>query len=145
MWHGGVSRDGYNSFIGFDPERKLGVVVVSNAREPVADIGFHLLDERMPLDPNGKPRAIAIDAARLGEYPGRYEARPDYVVKILRRGDRLFGHANAKPRELIAVAEDRFVIKGLPIGITFVRDDAGRIASLILGGGGQIVEGQRLP
>jgi len=36
-------RGGYRSFIGFDPVRRIGVVVLcNNGNENVDDIGFHL-------------------------------------------------------------------------------------------------------
>ena len=34
---------GYRSFVGFDKERKKGVVVLSNSTNNISDIGFHLL------------------------------------------------------------------------------------------------------
>jgi D-alanyl-D-alanine-carboxypeptidase/D-alanyl-D-alanine-endopeptidase len=42
---------GYNSFIGFDPRARIGVVVLSNAHTPegVGDICLHLLDPSIPL------------------------------------------------------------------------------------------------
>jgi CubicO group peptidase (beta-lactamase class C family) len=40
---------GFSTFIGFDPKRRAGVVVLSNAAGGVNDIGVHLLDNRSPL------------------------------------------------------------------------------------------------
>jgi CubicO group peptidase (beta-lactamase class C family) len=41
-WHAGETG-GYRSFVGFDKERKKGVVVLSNSTNNISDIGFHLL------------------------------------------------------------------------------------------------------
>jgi D-alanyl-D-alanine-carboxypeptidase/D-alanyl-D-alanine-endopeptidase len=41
---------GYASFIGFDPVMGAGVVVFANSAISVFDIGFHLIDQRFPLD-----------------------------------------------------------------------------------------------
>ncbi|HTV54841.1 MAG TPA: serine hydrolase domain-containing protein [Terriglobia bacterium] len=50
IWHNG-GTGGYRSFVGFDPNRRVGVVALSNAETPegVDDIGRHLLDPSVPL------------------------------------------------------------------------------------------------
>lgn len=48
VWHNG-GTGGFFSFLGFDPARRVGVVVLSNAHHPVDDIGLHLLDASNPL------------------------------------------------------------------------------------------------
>ena len=46
--HSGSSI-GYKSFIGFNKERKIGVIVLSNRTDAVMDIGLHVLDNRYKL------------------------------------------------------------------------------------------------
>jgi CubicO group peptidase (beta-lactamase class C family) len=48
VWHNGATG-GFRSFIGFDPSRDIGVVVLTNSGQSVDDIGLHLLDARIPL------------------------------------------------------------------------------------------------
>ena len=56
LTHGG-GTGGYLTFVGLDPERRLGVVVLSNQipvlvsgqTPPVTRLGLHLLDTRMPV------------------------------------------------------------------------------------------------
>lgn len=43
LWHNG-GTGGYSSFVGFDPESQVGVVVLSNAAELVDFLGFRLLN-----------------------------------------------------------------------------------------------------
>ncbi len=43
LWHNG-GTGGYSSFIGFDPESQVGVVVLSNAAALVDYLGFRLLN-----------------------------------------------------------------------------------------------------
>ena len=43
VWHNG-GTGGYSSFIGFDPESQVGVVVLSNTADPVDSLGFRLLN-----------------------------------------------------------------------------------------------------
>jgi serine-type D-Ala-D-Ala carboxypeptidase/endopeptidase len=53
-WHNG-GTGGYRSFVGFDPAAGSGVVVLSNSRASVDDIGCHVLDPRYPL---ARPRPL---------------------------------------------------------------------------------------
>jgi D-alanyl-D-alanine-carboxypeptidase/D-alanyl-D-alanine-endopeptidase len=49
VWHGGATG-GYRSYIGFDPQARVGVIVLSNVLMPlVDDIGPHLLNSKYPL------------------------------------------------------------------------------------------------
>ena len=48
IWHNG-GTGGSRSFCGFDPNKKIGVVVLANSGESVDDIGMHLLDPGMEL------------------------------------------------------------------------------------------------
>jgi CubicO group peptidase (beta-lactamase class C family) len=48
FWHNG-GTGGYRSFCGFDPERQVGVVVLTNGTHEIDDLGFHALDPEIPL------------------------------------------------------------------------------------------------
>jgi CubicO group peptidase (beta-lactamase class C family) len=49
VWHGG-GTGGYRALIAFEPAKGLGVVVLSNSSTGADDLGFHLLDPRLPLE-----------------------------------------------------------------------------------------------
>lgn len=53
LWMGGF-LGGYRSFIGFDPDREVGLVLLSNSAGQIDDLGGHLLNPAFPLseDPN---------------------------------------------------------------------------------------------
>jgi D-alanyl-D-alanine-carboxypeptidase/D-alanyl-D-alanine-endopeptidase len=59
---------GYNTFVGVDPERRLGVVVLSNhipvvlsdQLPPVTRIGLHLLDARIPVSFTALERVFTV-------------------------------------------------------------------------------------
>ena len=54
VWHGGATG-GYRCYIGFDPNARVGVIVLSNVLMPlVDDIGPHLLNRQYPLS-KGSP------------------------------------------------------------------------------------------
>jgi CubicO group peptidase (beta-lactamase class C family) len=69
IWHNG-GTGGYRTFIGFEPSRKVGVIVMTNSGGAGADdIGFHLLDSALPLTPAPTRRtAITVPADILARY-----------------------------------------------------------------------------
>ncbi|MBX3146189.1 MAG: beta-lactamase family protein [Gemmatimonadales bacterium] len=48
VWHNG-GTGGYRTFLGFDPARRVGVVILSNSAIGADDVGFHLIDPTFPL------------------------------------------------------------------------------------------------
>jgi CubicO group peptidase (beta-lactamase class C family) len=52
VWHNGGTA-GYRTFAGFDPDRDVGVVVLSNRSNSVDRIGMHLLDSRTAVSVAG--------------------------------------------------------------------------------------------
>ena len=49
VWHGG-GTGGYRSLIAFDPETDVGIVLLMNSAAGADDIGWHLLDPKLPLE-----------------------------------------------------------------------------------------------
>ena len=84
MHDGGTG--GFRSFIGFDPLRGVGVVVLSNSATSVIDIGLHLLDPTIPLSGSaggwrpGWTVTLLLVGAGLGvlvlEFSARNQRRP---------------------------------------------------------------------
>src|SRR5262249_1860718 len=92
-WHSG-GTGGFRSFVGCDLKASTGVVVLSNASTPggVDDIGFHLLNPKVPLanpEPPKQRTGIHIDPKLLDNYAGRYQLT-DRILEISRDGGRLF-------------------------------------------------------
>lgn len=132
VWHTG-GTGGFRSYVGFDPARKKGVVVLSNSAEPVEDIGAHLLDAQMPLRKIKPPLIVAEKT--LDEYVGEYELAPGAVFTITRTGDRLFAQLSGQPRfRVFAEAENKFYYKVVKAQLTFNRSGTGggKIESLTL-------------
>ncbi len=150
VWHNGATG-GFRSFVGYDPEERIGVVVLSNASTPtgVDDIGFHLLNPRLPLanpEPPGQHTEIHIDPQLLDRYTGRYQVTPNLIFEITREGGRLFaqgfaqvaGQAVALPAfELFAEGEKNFFARVADHQIAFETGPGGRATSLILRRAGQ--------
>jgi len=135
IWHNGETG-GYASFIGFDPKRRVGVVVLSNSIISVDDIAFHLLDRNRPLVP--QYQEVAVDPRLFDGYLGRYRYAPGATVTITRDGDRLFAEMKGEDRLALFAKEDReFFLKYVDAQITFQVDDQGRAGSLVLRRGGR--------
>lgn len=79
------------------------------------------------------PPAIALPAATLDEYVGRYQAAPDYVVTVTRTPDGLaLASGNAAPVPLKAEVRDVFFAAGQPrVRRIFQRDAEGHVTGFV--------------
>jgi D-alanyl-D-alanine-carboxypeptidase/D-alanyl-D-alanine-endopeptidase len=144
MHDGGTG--GFSSFVGYDPKKRIGVVVLSNTFTPsgVVDIGLHVLNPKVPLanpEPPKQRTEIPIDPKLLENCTGRYQLAPDRVLEITREGDHLFAQAtiqvNGQPMagpkfEIVAESEKNFFVKVTGSQITFETGPDGRATSLIM-------------
>lgn len=147
--HGGRTG-GFCSTVGYNPEERIGVVVLSNAstQSGVDDIGLHLLNPKAPLanpEPPKQRTEIRIDPRLLDNYTGRYQVTPNLIFEITRDGDRLFAQGFAQlphnrpgdltglPKfELFAEGEKNFFVRVPDSQIAFETDPEGRATCLIL-------------
>ena len=139
IWHNG-GTGGYRSFTGFDPVRKVGVVVLTNANIGADDIGFHLLDDALPLQAPPKVRtAVAIDSLALDRYVGEYELVPTFHIVVTRAGAGLFIQATGQSKfPIFAESETEFFLKVVDAQITFSKDQ------MILHQNGQNLPGKKI-
>jgi serine-type D-Ala-D-Ala carboxypeptidase/endopeptidase len=141
--HNGATA-GFRSFAGYDPQKRIGVVILSNASTPtgIDDIGFHLLNPNAPLvdlDPLKEHAGIPMDPMLLDRYTGRYQL-PDRILEIMRNGNRLFAQVTAvggKPIagpmfEMFPESESIFFVKMTGGRISFETGPDGRATSLIM-------------
>jgi D-alanyl-D-alanine carboxypeptidase len=83
-------------------------------------------------------REVKIDAAKYDRLIGDYELAPNFIISILRRGDKLISQATAQPEvELFPESETRFFLKVVDAQIDFVVDASGAVTGLVLHQGGQ--------
>ena len=123
IWHNG-GTGGYHTFIGFDPRRKIGVVVLSNSTLSIDDIGFHVLNAAAPLATVRV--AIALPADSLDAYVGTYQLAPTFAITIRRDGTTLVAQATGQgPNAIYPSAKDEFFFKVVDAQISFVRDATG--------------------
>jgi ketosteroid isomerase-like protein len=76
------------------------------------------------------PAVIKIDPKIYDDYVGEYEISPQLIGTVYRQGDKLMlnGTGWKQPYELLPIAADTFVVKGMEQNeITFVRDGQGKV------------------
>ncbi len=130
IWHNG-GTGGYRSFCGFSPEKKLGVVVLSNSNIGLDEVGLHILDPKVELPEVKKP--ANVDAAKLEDFVGYYEITPEIVISITHEGDQLFAQVTGQPKlPLFAESDSKFFLKVVDAKIDFVRGSNGKVSHLIL-------------
>ena len=143
VWHNG-GTGGHHSWAGYDPARRVGVVVLTNSPETIDDIGLHLLDPTRPLAV--VRAAVTLPPATLDEYVGSYPLAPTFVLTVTRAGDHLMVQATGQPPVRIwASARDEFFLKVVDAQISFTRGADGRIDALILHQGGRDQRAPRTP
>ncbi len=144
LWHNG-GTGGYRSFMAFDPKARTGVVVLSNTSTAggVDDIGGHLLDASLPLAAPPH-KEVKIDAKLLDAYVGHYELAPNFILSVIREGDRLFTQATGQPKfEVFPESDRKFFIKAFDAQITFDTAVDGRSPGITLHQGGRDLPAKR--
>lgn len=78
-------------------------------------------------------KEIKVDPNLLELYVGRYALTPDFIISIIREGDRLFAQATSQPRfELFAESTREFFFKVVEAQITFDVTFSGKAQGLTL-------------
>ena len=131
VWHNG-GTGGFRTFIGFDPERQVGAVVLSNSAQSVDDIGFHLINAAVPL----QPTPVTLKPETLRRYVGIYEMTPEFRIEVTVEGPRMYIQATKQPRfEIFAQSETEFFVRAFEARIAFIVEN-GESTALILRQGG---------
>jgi len=119
--HGGLTA-GYNSFLAWDSERRIGIVILANAGINIEGIGLFLMSESarlMDTIPQADPQVLAT-------YAGRYQFPDGFVVTIRVDGASIFLQVPDKPEiKLIAISENQFFV--FDNKFTFYTNDRGEV------------------
>ena len=127
---------GYWSFIGFDPVKKTGAVVLSNTRFDNDAIGLHAIDNRWPVEKLNAPRAARRTRSRSGN-PGALRRRLSLRPRLYGPGVAGVwssvgaGHAEIKVLELLAETDTEFFFKTMDVQVSFVTDSSGKAIKMI--------------
>ncbi len=136
-YHGG-GHPGYSSFLAWDSERKIGVVVLMNVYDgPKEYLGYSLL--------RGLPKPFPVDPQVLAAYAGSYQF-DDFIVTIRVDGARIYPQVPGNQGgELIAISENQFYLRELYAEIVFYRNDRGEVDRMEVVGIGGTLEATRIP
>ena len=148
VWHNGETG-GYHSFIGFDPDRGVGVVILGNSITSADDLGFHLLDPSVPITLPAPPpqhhTAVALTPAQLQPYVGRYELAPGAVLTVTLERDQLFAQLTGQPAfPIYAESDGYFFLTAVDATLDFERDSKGSVTAVVLHQGGRDTRAPRL-
>lgn len=138
VWHNG-GTGGYRSFLGFDPKREVGVVVLSNRSIGADDIGVHLLDPTTPLTPKPAPPAervaIELSAEKLSAFVGVYQldAMPDFKLTVTQENGGLFAQATGQGKAAIfPESANKFFYRVVDAQLEFANDASGAVTGVVL-------------
>jgi CubicO group peptidase (beta-lactamase class C family) len=143
---------GYRAFVGYDPKARAGVVVLSNTGSGagVEDIGFHLLNPKVPLladevlKPPKERKEVSVDPTLLDRYVGRYRFPSSQMASVTKEKDHLLlqGEGDVKIA-FYAESAQEFFAKIMDAQITFETDPQGKVTGLLFHRGGAVQQCQR--
>jgi D-alanyl-D-alanine-carboxypeptidase/D-alanyl-D-alanine-endopeptidase len=135
IWHNGVTG-GYWSFIGFDPAKKIGSVVLSNTRYDNDAIGLHAIDKDWPVEKLNPPKQRVereVDPAILSRYVGVYRFAQNYTVQVSLEYNHLWVRDTGdKVLQLLAEKENEFFFQTMDVQVTFESNADGKVSKMIL-------------
>ena len=137
VMHGGGTA-GYRSFIGFDPVRGGGVVLLTNSAQDAEDIALHLLNRANPLRPRPIARtAIDLPPDVLARYVGEYQFMQDFTRTVtlsvtLELGGLMMQTAGGTNVPIFAESTTGFFTQAQEPRFTFLTDSDGFATGLIL-------------
>ena len=144
-WHNGQTG-GYHTFAAFDPATRTAVVVLSNSASNIDDIGWHILEPRLPMVASRSARPVDLPAETLDRYVGVYELAPSFRIAVTREGPALFAQATGQPRfRLYASGPGEFFLRVVEARVTFEANADGSVGRLVLHQDGRSTPGVRVP
>jgi CubicO group peptidase (beta-lactamase class C family) len=137
-WHNGGGA-GYSAYLAWDPQHKIGVVVLTNVLMDIDRIGLQLI-RGMPLTP------VTVDPQVLAAYAGRYQVSDGIIGMIRIDGSRIFVQIPSSGElELMASSDSQFYLQGANAEITFYKNPSGEVDRLVYAENGETYEAKKLP
>ncbi|MGB1307813.1 MAG: serine hydrolase [Oceanihabitans sp.] len=139
-----------------NPYDSLGEAYLKKGDSALAKANYKKSLEYNPANENAKKMLVSLgvkDAAKdhevaaevLETYVGKYALAPSFVVTITRKEQQLFLQATGQPQfPIFASAKNKFYLKVVEANLTFNADDTGKIVSMTLFQGGQVIPGKKI-
>lgn len=139
--HGGGTA-GFRTMIGFDPEKQVGFVMLTNSGGFDDDIGADFLLRGPPL----AIREVPITRSVVAPYVGEYELQPGRSAFVRLENDgtmtlRVPGNVRFR---MYAESDSTFFTKRAPWRVRFTRDGAGAVTAMSVDMGGQVRTARRI-
>jgi D-alanyl-D-alanine-carboxypeptidase/D-alanyl-D-alanine-endopeptidase len=127
--HGGATA-GYQTHIAFDPDRGVGVVLLTNAAEFDDDLGVDLL--RRGAGPARREVAVSRDVLR--RYAGVYkvDGGPSLVVRLEDEGHLTMQMPRNVRFRMYAESDSTFFLKRTPWGLRFTQGTDGQVTGVVV-------------
>jgi CubicO group peptidase (beta-lactamase class C family) len=139
-YHGG-GNPGYSTYLAWDPEAKVGIVVLANASYASVDMDqvVRLLISRMPFT------RVQVDPQVLASYAGSYQYPDGNIVTFRVDGTRIFIQLPYESEyEIFASSEDHFFLPYSDLEITFYRNVLGEEDRAVGVAGGVTYEAKKV-
>lgn len=144
-WHNG-GTGGYRSFAGFVQGPPMGVVILTNSSGAGDDdIGYHLLNNSIPMEGAVIRSAVTIESSILKQYVGKYQLLPKIVMDITLRGNQLNAQLTGQDRyPVFPESETKFFFKVVDAQLVFELNDDNTATALVLHQGRQRTQAKRV-
>jgi serine-type D-Ala-D-Ala carboxypeptidase/endopeptidase len=142
-WHNGQTG-GYHAIMLFNRAQRSGVVLMANVADMNLDnLGVHIIAPTVVAVP---PPIERVTAHGSSPYVGVYRLTPTFVITIYEDNGVLYERATGQQAlGLKLVSDATFSVEGVDAQITFLRNKAGQITSLVLHQGGTDQTAPRMP
>lgn len=143
IWHDGATS-GFRTFAGFEPEKKMAVVVLTNSNAGANDLGFHIMDETIPL--KKIRQVVSVPPDILKTYVGVYQFTPEFAIEITEENGQLMSQATNQPKFILyPESQVKFFVKVFDAQVEFTKGESGAVDKLILYQDGAAHTGLRKP
>jgi hypothetical protein len=138
--HGGDDAGFKNIFAAYEKGGEGAVIMTnSDAGSQIGDEIMHAIAAEYEW-PDWHPvvrTAMTVDPKILAQYSGTYALAPSFDIVITDENNQLQAHATGEPKvPIYAESETEFFLVVVDAEIEFVKDDQGKVASLVLHQGG---------
>ena len=77
---------------------------------------------------------IKLSSDEMSLYLGDYEFSPDFVLSVIREGEKIYGDAQGQKVEIKPYSNHKFVDESQIMNLTFISDESGKITGLMMRG-----------
>ncbi len=107
--------------------------------------GKSFIGKEIDKAPPAEKKEITLSSEILKQYVGVYELRPNFLIEITVRGNKIFGVASGQPEvELFPSSNTDFFLKVVEAEIVFNKDEQGKVTGLTLFQNGRKVFGKKI-